>query len=46
MSGELLIVLIVVLGLLWGKLCGIRNQLKRIADVCESAERRTQGRLP
>ena len=43
MSGELLVILIVVLGLLWGKLCGIRNQLGRIADFCERSEKRMTG---
>lgn len=43
MSDGLALLLILVGALLWGKLCGIRNQLARIADICERAEKRTNG---
>jgi hypothetical protein len=31
---------LVVLCLLYGKLCGVRNQMARIADFCERSEKR------
>jgi hypothetical protein len=35
-----LIAFLVVLCLLYGKLCGVRNQMARIADFCERSEKR------
>ncbi len=37
------IVLLLLLCLVYGKLCGARNQLKRIADFCEWSEKRIKG---
>lgn len=44
MNDGILILLILFGGLVFGKLCGIRNQLARIADVCENADRRAKAR--
>jgi len=38
-----LIAFLVVLCLLYGKLCGVRNQMARIADFCERSEKRMKG---
>lgn len=35
-----LIAFLVLLSLLYGKLCGVRNQMARIADFCERSEKR------
>jgi len=35
-----LLAFLIVLCLLYGKLCGVRNQMARIADFCERSEKR------
>lgn len=45
MSDALALVFILLACLTFSRLCGIRNELKRIADLCERAEKRTQGVL-
>lgn len=37
------IAFLVVLCLLYGKLCGVRNQMARIADFCERSEKRIEA---
>jgi hypothetical protein len=34
---------LIVLCLLYGKLCGVRNQMARIADFCERSEKRIKA---
>ena len=40
MTEGYLIAFVVLLCLLYGKLCGVRNQMARIADFCERSEKR------
>lgn len=40
MNEGYLIALTVVLALIYGKLSGVREQMKRIADFCERSEKR------
>ncbi len=40
MTEGYVLALIVVLALIYGKLSGVREQLKRIADFCERSEAR------
>jgi len=37
--------LIMVLALIYVRLCGVREQMKRIADFCERSEKRINGQL-
>lgn len=43
MTEGYVIILLLLLCLLYGKLCGVRNQMKRIADFCERSEKRIKG---
>ena len=43
MNESYVIALIVVLALIYGKLSGVREQMKRIADFCERSEKRING---
>lgn len=43
MSEGYAIAFLIVLCLLYGKLCGVRNQMARIADFCERSEKRIRG---
>lgn len=43
MSESYVIVLLFVLCLIYGKLCGVHNQMARIADFCERSEKRIRG---
>lgn len=43
MSDGVTICLIIIACLIYGKLCGIRNQLERIANVAEGANKRAAG---
>lgn len=43
MTEGYVIVLLLLLCLLYGKLCGVRNQMARIADFCERSEKRIRG---
>jgi len=36
-------VFLILLCLLYGKLCGVRNQMARIADFCERSEKRMRA---
>jgi hypothetical protein len=38
-----ILTLIVLLCLMYGKMCGVRNQMARIADFCERSEKRLAG---
>lgn len=40
MNEGYLLAFVVLLCLLYGKLCGVRNQMARIADFCERSEKR------
>lgn len=43
MSEGYLLAFLIVLCLLYGKLCGVRNQMARIADFCERSEKRIRA---
>jgi len=43
MTEGYLIAFVVLLCLLYGKLCGVRNQMAPIADFCERSEKRMKG---
>lgn len=44
MSEGYILAFLVILCLLYGKLCGVRNQMARIADFCERSEQRLRDR--
>jgi hypothetical protein len=44
MSDGVAFCLVLMLALIYGKICGVRDQLKRIADFCERSESRLTGR--
>lgn len=43
MTEGYVITMLLLLCLLYGKLCGVRNQMARIADFCERSEKRMRG---
>jgi hypothetical protein len=43
MSDGVTLALIVILALIYGRLCGIREEIKRVADFCDRSEKRMTG---
>lgn len=44
MTEGYILIFLILLCFFYGKLCGVRNQLARIADFCERSEKRLGGR--